>query len=66
MATQRCNETKTECATNKGGAAPKGNDNAVTHGLFQKYLPAESLEIMEQPIDWAPELPLKADGFTTN
>lgn len=41
---------------NKGGAAPKGNSNAVTHGLFQKYLPAESLEIMEQlkqqsPID---------------
>lgn len=33
---------------NKGGAAPKGNSNAVTHGLFQKYLPAESLEIMEQ------------------
>ncbi|MEF2969248.1 phage terminase small subunit [Paenibacillus sp. M1] len=33
---------------NKGGAAPRGNSNAVTHGLFQKYLPAESLEIMEQ------------------
>ncbi|MNW46663.1 hypothetical protein D3C74_239710 [compost metagenome] len=33
---------------NKGGAAPAGNSNAVTHGLFQKYLPAESLEIMEQ------------------
>ncbi|MNW63649.1 hypothetical protein D3C74_418740 [compost metagenome] len=25
-----------------------GNSNAVTHGLFQKYLPPESLEIMEQ------------------
>ncbi|MNW27559.1 hypothetical protein D3C74_43580 [compost metagenome] len=33
---------------NKGGAAPAGNSNAVTHGLFQKYLPAETLEIMEQ------------------
>lgn len=41
---------------NSGGAAPIGNSNAVTHGLFQKYLPPESLEIMEQiekrkPID---------------
>ncbi|MNO23026.1 hypothetical protein D3C76_128190 [compost metagenome] len=33
---------------NKGGAAPVGNSNAVTHGFFQKYLPPESLEIMEQ------------------
>lgn len=33
---------------NSGGAAPRRNSNAVTHGLFQKYLPAESLEIMEQ------------------
>ncbi|WPS86478.1 phage terminase small subunit [Brevibacillus halotolerans] len=24
---------------NKGGAAPKGNSNAVTHGLFRQYLP---------------------------
>lgn len=32
---------------NKGGAPPQ-NSNAVTHGLFQKYLPVESLEIMEQ------------------
>lgn len=32
---------------NSGGAPPR-NMNAVTHGLFQKYLPAESLEIMEQ------------------
>jgi uncharacterized protein YjcR len=31
---------------NKGGAAPKGNSNAVTHGLFSKFLPEESLEIM--------------------
>lgn len=33
---------------NSGGAAPVGNSNAVTHGFFQKYLPAESFEIMQQ------------------
>lgn len=33
---------------NRGGAAPKGNKNAEKHGFFSKYLPAESLEIMEQ------------------
>lgn len=34
---------------NRGGTGgPKGNNKAVTHGLFAKYLPAESLEIMEQ------------------
>ncbi|HHY74047.1 MAG TPA: hypothetical protein GX497_12675 [Bacillus bacterium] len=33
---------------NIGGAAPKGNQNAVTHGFFSKFLPAETLEIMEQ------------------
>ncbi|WP_411829287.1 phage terminase small subunit [Paenibacillus kribbensis] len=33
---------------NRGGAPPAGNSNAVTHGLFQKYLPAETLAIMEQ------------------
>ncbi|OCA85239.1 phage terminase small subunit [Pseudobacillus wudalianchiensis] len=32
---------------NKGGAAPKGNQNAVTHGFFSKFLPEETLEIME-------------------
>ncbi|PWV97450.1 uncharacterized protein YjcR [Paenibacillus cellulosilyticus] len=43
-------------AVGNNGGAPARNSNAVTHGLFQKYLPAESLEIMEQlqernPID---------------
>lgn len=34
---------------NRGGpGGPLRNDKAVKHGLFQKYLPAESLEIMEQ------------------
>lgn len=32
---------------NSGGSAPKGNQNAVTHGFFSKYLPPETLEIME-------------------
>ncbi|WP_199425770.1 phage terminase small subunit [Thermaerobacillus caldiproteolyticus] len=41
---------------NKGGAAPKGNQNALKHGFFSKYLPQESLDIMEEiqersPID---------------
>lgn len=41
---------------NKGGGAPLGNSNAVTHGFFRKYLPEDTLEIMEQiesrsPID---------------
>ena len=34
---------------NRGGhGGPAGNHKAVTHGLFAKYLPAETLEIMEQ------------------
>lgn len=34
---------------NRGGpGGPPRNDKAVKHGLFQKYLPAESLAIMEQ------------------
>lgn len=32
---------------NRGGSAPKGNNNAVTHGFFSKFLPPETLEIME-------------------
>lgn len=31
---------------NKGGAAPKGNQNAKKHGFFSKYIPEETLEIM--------------------
>ena len=31
---------------NKGGAAPKGNQNALKHGFFSKYIPQETLEIM--------------------
>lgn len=39
---------------NKGGSAPKRNKNAEKHGLFAKYLPAESLEILEQLKTQAP------------
>ena len=33
---------------NRGGAAPKGNQNAVSHGFFSKYIPQESLDIIEE------------------
>lgn len=39
---------------NRGGAAPKGNSNAVTHGLFSKFLPEESLEIMNHLQEHSP------------
>lgn len=52
---------KTNVATNRNRGAPKGNQNAVgntggaparnqnavTHGFFQKFLPVETLEIIE-------------------
>ncbi|EHL5774399.1 TerS [Listeria monocytogenes] len=31
---------------NKGGAAPRNNQNALKHGLYSKYMPDETLEIM--------------------
>lgn len=31
----------------KGGRAPEGNQNAFKHGLFAKYLPDETKELME-------------------
>jgi len=39
---------------NKGGHAPPGNHNAVTHGLFAKFLPAETLEIAEELTEVSP------------
>ncbi|GIN89128.1 hypothetical protein J22TS1_01790 [Siminovitchia terrae] len=36
------------------GGAPKGNSNAVTHGFFAKFLPAETMEIMEQMQERSP------------
>lgn len=38
----------------KGHGAPKRNTNAVKHGLFAKYLPEETLEIVEQLDDISP------------
>lgn len=35
-------------AVGNNGGAPKRNQNAEKHGFFSKYLPAESLEILEQ------------------
>lgn len=32
---------------NKGGSAPKRNKNAEKHGLFSKYLPEETMELVE-------------------
>ena len=32
---------------NKGGAAPPGNKNAERHGFFAKWLPPETMEIMQ-------------------
>lgn len=34
-------------AGNPGGGAPARNHNAFTHGLYAKYLPAETLELVE-------------------
>ncbi|MCY9405083.1 phage terminase small subunit [Bacillus spizizenii] len=38
---------------NKGGA-PKGNHNAVTHGFFSKFLPEETLSIMDEIQECSP------------
>lgn len=38
---------------NKGGA-PKGNSNAVKHGFFAKYLPEDTLDIMDALKDKTP------------
>lgn len=35
-------------AVGHGGTGPPGNANAVKHGLFQKYLPQETLDIINQ------------------
>ena len=38
----------------KSTGPPKKNKNAVTHGLFAKYLPKETLELVEQIEDVSP------------
>lgn len=35
-------------ALGNNGGAPKRNQNATTHGFFSKFLPEETLEIMEE------------------
>lgn len=39
---------------NRGGHPAPGNHNAVTHGLYAKYLPAETLEIAKNIADISP------------
>lgn len=38
----------------QGHGPPKGNQNATTHGFFSKFLPEETLEIMEQMQERSP------------
>ena len=45
--TKRTRGAPTGNSNAKGHGAPKQNQNAVTHGFFQKFLPEETLEIME-------------------
>ena len=64
--TPKSTHTKRKCAPppppkgnqralgNRGGHAPPGNHNAVTHGLFAKYLPPETLEIAEELTEVSP------------
>ena len=39
---------------NSGGAAPKGNKNAVTHGFYANWLPDETREIIESMDEQSP------------
>lgn len=41
-------------AVGNSGGAPERNTNAVKHGIFQKYLPKESLDIIESMKDKTP------------
>ncbi|MBN6889837.1 uncharacterized protein YjcR [Cytobacillus horneckiae] len=41
-------------AKGNNGGAPKANQNALTHGFFSKFLPAETLEIIEQMEERSP------------
>ena len=41
-------------AVGNNGGAPTQNTNAVKHGIFQKYLPKESLDIIEATKDKTP------------
>ncbi|MFA9375580.1 MAG: phage terminase small subunit [Lachnotalea sp.] len=39
---------------NSGGCAPEGNSNAIKHGIFQKYLPKGTLDIIDSMKDKSP------------
>ncbi|MCY9508551.1 phage terminase small subunit [Paenibacillus larvae] len=65
LQTGECSTTKTEpkggaptgnknAVGNRGGAPPRENANAVTHGFFRKYFPEETMEIMEQISERSP------------
>ncbi len=41
-------------ALGNAGGAPPGNKNAETHGLFSKYLPAETMELIKSIETWSP------------
>lgn len=41
-------------AVGNNGGAPKGNSNAVKHGFFSKYLPKDTLDIMDALKDKTP------------
>ncbi|MFJ7953950.1 phage terminase small subunit [Lysinibacillus sp. NPDC096418] len=45
--TKRSRGAQTGNSNAKGHGAPKQNQNVVTHGFFAKFLPEETLEIME-------------------
>lgn len=39
---------------NSGGAAPRRNQNAKTHGFYSKHMPAEAFEIMQDIQEFSP------------
>lgn len=47
VATRGAPQGNKNAVGNGGGAAPPKNDNAVKHGLFRKWLPAEAVSIIE-------------------
>ena len=55
VATKRGGQPGNKNAVGHGGTGPPGNRNAETHGLYTKYLPDETLSIIQQmprsPID---------------
>ena len=48
VATKRGGQPGNKNAVGHGGTGPPGNRNAETHGLFTKYLPDETLSIIQQ------------------